>query len=213
MFNFKKAEILAKELRMMQPANSLSLNVLSMEYDRYVYFDSFENYSKLCGVPLSALTMNGKLKDGYTIKVNKNVNVILYHEGSTGKPRLNWTLAHEIGHIYLGHDDDGEIQEVEANQFAAELLMPTPIITRLARKISLTPNVIAKTFSVSEEAAKHKIGSLSRGGVGSSYLVKDILDKYKQPLDELISYYNKQRCQFKRNNSAVYDYDSEVQAM
>lgn len=198
MFNFKQTEVLAKELRMLQTTSNLSLDVLSMEFDRYVYFDSFENYSKICDVPLNVLTMNGKLKDGYTIRIKKNVNVVLYHEENKGTPRLNWTLAHETGHIYLNHDTDGEIQEIEANQFAAELLMPTPIITKLARKISLTPRIIAKTFLVSEDAASRKVGSLSRGGVGSSYLVKEILDKYKQPLDDLIEYYKNQRHQLEQ---------------
>lgn len=198
MFDFKRAEILAKELRMLQTTNNLSLDVLSMEFDRYIYFDSFENYSKTCNVPLNILTMNGKLNDGYTIRVRKNINVILYHEENKGTPRLNWTLAHETGHIYLDHDNDGEIQEVEAHQFAAELLMPTPIITKLARKISLTPEIIAKTFFVSEEAAGRKVGSLSRGGVGSSYLVKEILDKYKRPLNDLIEYYKNQRHQLEQ---------------
>lgn len=195
MFNFKRTEVLAKELRMLQTTSDLSLDVLSMEFDRYIIFDSFENYSKMCDVPLNVLTMNGKLNDGYTIRIRKNVNVVLYHEENKGTPRLNWTLAHETGHIYLDHDNDGEIQEIEANQFAAELLMPTPIITKLARKISLTPTIIAKTFLVSEDAANRKVGSLSRGGVGSSYLVKEILDKYKQPLDDLIEYYRNQRHQ------------------
>ena len=211
MLDFKHTESLARELRMLQTTSNLTLDVLSMEFDRYVYLDSFENYSKVCGLSLDSLTMNRKLKDGYTIRARRNVNVVLYYEDSKGTPRLNWTLAHEIGHIYLNHNNDGEIQELEAHQFAAELLMPTPIITKLARKISLTPKIISKTFFVSEEAAGRKIRSLSRGGVGSSCLVKDILDKYKQPLNDLIEYYKGQQRQLEQFNNDIHGHGNGFQ--
>lgn len=48
----------------------------------------------------------------------------------------NWSLAHELGHLALGHMDsapgDGSYRrnEAAANAFAAELLMPTSIIRR-----------------------------------------------------------------------------------
>lgn len=198
---FKRAEILAKELRMLQTSTSLSLNVLFMEFDRYIYFDTFENYSNICGVDINTFTLDGKLKDGYTIRLAKNKNLVLYYEKSKSTPRLNWTLAHEIGHIYLNHNCDEGTQEVEANFFAAELLMPTVIVTRLARKISLTPNIISKTFFVSPDAAKRKIQTLNRGGRGSTYLRRDILDKYQDPLNDLIEFYQNKNHSLGINNT------------
>ena len=101
MFDFKRTEILAKELRMMQTTSNLSLDVLSMEFDRYVLFDSFENFSKVCGVPLEILTMKGKLHDGCAIRIRKNTNVVLYHEENKGTPRLNWTHMRQVIFIWI----------------------------------------------------------------------------------------------------------------
>lgn len=66
---FERAEKLAKELRLLQPTADLALDVLSMEFDRYIYFDTFEAYSRSTNVPLNRLTMNGKLNDGYTVRL------------------------------------------------------------------------------------------------------------------------------------------------
>lgn len=61
------------------------------------------------------------------------------------KERISWTLAHEVGHICLGHLTDFEdvmvdhylnktnyeVLEKEANRFAAELLSPTIVLQKL----------------------------------------------------------------------------------
>ncbi len=49
--------------------------------------------------------------------------------------RRRFTIAHEIGHLLLGHacndrQDDGSHNETEANIFAAELLMPLSLIKK-----------------------------------------------------------------------------------
>lgn len=51
--------------------------------------------------------------------------------GDTAWVRRRFTIAHEIGHLMLGHTFDCGIDtdnEAEANQFAAELLMPLAIL-------------------------------------------------------------------------------------
>jgi Zn-dependent peptidase ImmA (M78 family) len=69
--------------------------------------------------------------------VDYDKNEILLNESDFVK-RQRFTLAHEIGHIYLNHQKSGETvdyrkdmdtpetdpKEREANEFAAELLMP-----------------------------------------------------------------------------------------
>ncbi len=194
---FERAEKLAKELRLLQPTADLALDVLSMEFDRYIYFDTFEAYSRSTNVPLNRLTMNGKLNDGYTVRLNNGVNLILFYEKNIGTPRLNWTLAHEVGHIYLNHDKDGRNQEVGAHWFAAELLMPTLIFCQISRKITFTPKRISKTFFVSEDTARNKSNTLRRGRPISSYLTKELSDKYKNSADAVINfYYNKTDASF-----------------
>lgn len=77
--------------------------------------------------------------DGYSELKDSNLEVVVNSEMDY-EPRKRFTIAHELGHIFIGwHDDvtlckmDNEyathnmldIQEKEANVFASELLMPT----------------------------------------------------------------------------------------
>lgn len=46
---------------------------------------------------------------------------------STFKPRLNFTIMHEIGHIRMGHRNDSPLAEMIANYYAAYALVPSPL--------------------------------------------------------------------------------------
>ena len=75
--------------------------------------------------------------------------------------RRRFTIAHEIGHLLLGHGcnkniDGGSLNETEANQFAAELLVPTAF---LKKDFAKTPNIqdLAKLYRVSEQVLTIKL--------------------------------------------------------
>lgn len=91
--------------------------------------------------------------------------------------RRRFTIAHEIGHFVLhrsligdGNVDDaayrsdgsvtnnriGPKEEAEANQFAANLLMPSAFIKKLRSKFS--PDDLAAKFNVSKGAMKIRLG-------------------------------------------------------
>lgn len=90
--------------------------------------------------------------------------------------RRRFTLAHELGHFLLAHqstegqlfrDDNDTLsgsrenwQETEANQFAAELLMPEFRIHSLIRNTSQTLGSLAQTFGVSENAMTRRLRNL-----------------------------------------------------
>lgn len=102
--------------------------------------------------------------------------------------RQRFTIAHEIGHHYLRHQfepgehvhvDRGTLvsrrsgrssegtdpMEVEANQFAASLLMPRQLVEREIdrHRTLLTDAVVselAKAFDVSEQAMAIRLGTL-----------------------------------------------------
>jgi Zn-dependent peptidase ImmA (M78 family) len=69
--------------------------------------------------------------------------------------RRRFTIAHEIGHLFLDHgcvgESDGSHNEREAHIFAAELLMPKPL---LKKDYVNSPDVptLAKLYRVSEQA-------------------------------------------------------------
>jgi Zn-dependent peptidase ImmA (M78 family) len=92
--------------------------------------------------------------------------------------RRRFSVAHEIGHFILHRDEapyidkDCEIyfraanggdddKEVEANQFAAELLMP---LTLIRQDLSTTPppvaSELAKKYQVSEQAMTFRLASI-----------------------------------------------------
>lgn len=74
--------------------------------------------------------------------------------------RQRFTVAHEIGHLLLGHTGKNFIldlnskkpEEIEANQFAAELLMPLEMLKKDFQNGKKNAKDIAQAYNVSEEA-------------------------------------------------------------
>jgi Zn-dependent peptidase ImmA (M78 family) len=82
--------------------------------------------------------------------------------------RQRFSIAHEIGHFLSGHEayDDTKThvedhpgwlsshnrQEIEANEFAAELLMPEPFLRRDVAQAGLNVPTLARRYQVSEQA-------------------------------------------------------------
>lgn len=92
---------------------------------------------------------------------------IIYNERAY-PPRISFSISHEIGHYTLKHLEsfqetrlafDGltereyEVLEGEADQFAAELLMPAPVLLELQ---ILEPDEIAEVCKVSKGAATNR---------------------------------------------------------
>lgn len=95
--------------------------------------------------------------DGIQIIENKKAS-IGYNQ--TQHPyRQRFTVAHEIGHLLLGHTEKNFIldlnskkpEEIEANQFAAELLIPL-FFLKSDIKRDKDSKILAKKYWVSEEA-------------------------------------------------------------
>lgn len=111
--------------------------------------------------------MSGQLSfDGsrYVISINQNDSLT----------RQRFTLAHELGHYMLGHGerfDNSEtlyrggakytFAEIEANSFAAELLMPEPVVRYLLFDENLqTIAQLSDVFLVSEQAMRYRLKNL-----------------------------------------------------
>lgn len=74
--------------------------------------------------------------------------------------RRRFTIAHEIGHLLLEHtctgEENGNHFEIEANNFAAELLIPRKILKKDFSKIQSVPE-LSKLYRVSQRALAIKI--------------------------------------------------------
>lgn len=102
--------------------------------------------------------------------VEKCGRYIIFYDELAHRPRMKWSIVHEMGHFYLGHDLDfknisDELyakQEIEANFFAAQLLMPDRIIWELVDRYhsDITPSFLQQHFAVSNEAAGKRIETL-----------------------------------------------------
>lgn len=147
--------------------------------------------------------------DGALVRiVNRPCGIIAVRQDMKS-PRKRFTIAHEIGHYVLpGHDDESRIcgeEEIEtpaeendetkekvkkedkeleqaANNFAAELLMPTPVVKRLVTRLRMsiaTCEFVSSLFQVSLTAAAARCVEESPPHLRSALVVsKDGMVKY-----------------------------------
>lgn len=77
--------------------------------------------------------------------------------------RRRFTIAHEIGHLLMGHTcnkslyGEDNFNENEANVFASELLMPKNLLKEDFNKIKQVPE-LARLYCVSQHALCIKLG-------------------------------------------------------
>lgn len=88
------------------------------------------------------------------------MNVIFYNQDEMIE-RVRFSIAHELGHYVMNHitnldkdDDLYQIQEHEANTFAAQLLMPYQLLdVCVYNGIDVTADFIRKLYGTSNEAS------------------------------------------------------------
>jgi Zn-dependent peptidase ImmA (M78 family) len=101
---------------------------------------------------------------GFAIYLNKN----------DGSRRQRFTLAHEIAHYILHRDLIGDgliddalyrsrlsnLYERQANRFAAEVLMPAPVVRNYFQAGMREPRTLAIALNVSEAAVRIRLEEL-----------------------------------------------------
>ena len=106
------------------------------------------------------------LLSAYSFTVNDRAVIML---GTSGQWfRDNWSLAHELGHLVLRHgdlsqsEDSRRTAEVQANAFAAELLLPEAEIRGLDWKSVSAPELAERlwVFGVSTETLANRLSWL-----------------------------------------------------
>lgn len=164
--DFEKCTAEATNLLYKQDISHRILNVQNLDYDKNIIFDSVQNYCMYTRTPLSIFLSENKriLKVGCTIYDSKsNYYIVLYNSNVRCFEHLNWTLAHEIGHIYLGHTDDGDTEEVEAHFFASQLFMPEYTLLMMAQSYGFVDvHALTEIFGVSFEAASKRINTMKK---------------------------------------------------
>lgn len=92
--------------------------------------------------------------DAVVAMFNKK-STILYNDRIMSKCRIRWSIAHELGHVLLGHRTHSSEHETEADVFAKELLAPTDALVYLDNHTKLTPKLIKQVFKVSNQASEY----------------------------------------------------------
>ena len=105
--------------------------------ERGIFLYTYHQYRQATGRPLLQVAVSYGT-DGFTQYIHGNY--VVFYNPTNPIPRIRWTLAHELGHILMGHFasgystpgnpplDQGEKawEDVMADRFASQLLCPLP---------------------------------------------------------------------------------------
>lgn len=101
---------------------------------------------------------------GYTFFDFKNMEYVIYYDDvNTGRNRQRFSVAHEIGHIVLGHIDKGiensDEAEKEADYFAGYIMCPDCLSTNevIFRKMNEKYYLIPSWFGIADDTAMIKL--------------------------------------------------------
>ena len=137
------------------------------------------------------------ISDGFTVRSGDRCYVFYNMEQPPG--RVRFTIAHELGHVLLGHLGDGEHtvynresssenapEEHTANVFASRLLAPACVLHALG---AVTPEQIAAVCDISMAAARFRAGRMGvleqRGKYGASPLERQVLAQFQPYIDRV----------------------------
>ena len=139
------------------------------------------------------------ISDGFTVRSGDRCYVFYNMEQPPG--RVRFTIAHELGHVLLGHLGDGvhtvynresssenAPEEHTANVFASRLLAPACVLHALG---AVTPEQIAAVCDISMAAARLRAGRMGvleqRGKYGASPLERQVLAQFRSYIDRVNS--------------------------
>ena len=141
-----------------------NLNCSCSASPKAVAFYPYQEMAEVTGCTVQDVAVLCKSNSGAThYDPDTNRYLILYNaEMNAG--RIRWTLAHEIGHIYIGHLEVIEGAEIayneqrgfydqfesEADYFAWNLLAPLPILREMGIR---SASEIKATYGLSNQAA------------------------------------------------------------
>lgn len=139
-------------------------------YPRVNIFALLKNYSRVQlhtfseSAAILGVTLDEFIKDysesymGFTIYDFSKKRWLVYYNDAKCITTIRFTIAHELGHIVLGHTKDNLHSDKEANCFARNILCPAPIIEDLNLN---TCEDYCSCFNVSEPMAAAAKGNHS----------------------------------------------------
>lgn len=204
--NYIKAEKKAYELLKLNGINKLPIKVkkLAKKFPN-LKIKTYTWYANKWGLTIEDVCKLADSDEGCCWYIeSQGQYMILYNDTVENSGRKRWTIAHELGHYMLKHneitgkaifsrsslsDKEYDMFEKEANCFARSLLAPLPVISNLGK---ITIFDVANICEISMEAANNVIKFLNKGKeMGVYYSVRPI----KMFSDYIYKMKNKHYCQ------------------
>lgn len=159
--DFDRAQDTATALLLQQDLYTLHIDVREFHLPQNIIIDSLQNFCELTGYPITEL--NTQCFEGACTIKYEGKNLILYDDDIAYEPRKHWGIAHELGHVYLGHTSDNRRAEIEAHFFAAQLVTPEIVLLNMAKRQGhLFGRELPEHFNISWEAAEKRVSGISR---------------------------------------------------
>lgn len=118
---------------------------------------TYDEAAETLSLPPEVLERRFAHADAFTLRrqVGEQLCYLVLYRPDGHPARLNFTLAHELGHRLLGHTGVDAAEERAADVFASHLLCPRPALRRLARRFQpLYAEQVAAVCYVSLSAAQ-----------------------------------------------------------
>ena len=140
-----------------------------------------------------------EVSDGFSVR--SGWRLLAFYNGTQPPGRVRFTIAHELGHILLGHLGEGEHtlhnrepspgdtpEEHMDSVFASRLLAPACVLHAIG---AITPEQIAAVCDISLTAARFRAGRMGvleqRGKYGTSPLERQVLAQFQPYIDRVNS--------------------------
>ncbi|WP_411735035.1 ImmA/IrrE family metallo-endopeptidase [Paenibacillus sp. M2] len=211
--NFKKAEMSAYRLLREIPTDRFPIKVKDMakEFEN-LKIRTYTWFAEKRKMTFEEVCTFAESEEGCCYYQKKNHQyLILYNEKISTPGRRRWTIAHEIGHYVLRHNeisnktiisrssltkDQYKSFEQEADCFARSLLVPSSVLYAL-RKFNAKD--LSSWFDISFLAAKNTLSFFSKGTtLGKTHNPKDFL--VKKYSDFIFTINNEHHCNNCKHN-------------
>ena len=184
--DFSKAHLEATKLLLKQDITDLNIDVREFNYDKKIVIDSVQHYSDVVHRDISCFTTKEFNGSCFIEYCDHDLYVVLYDENEPYERKKHWGIAHEIGHIYLGHTQDGEKEEIEAHFFAAQLIVPEIVLLYYAKLNGghIDSSDIYSSFNCSFRAANKRIKTLQSNVWSFNKYDRQLLTKFKPIIEK-----------------------------
>lgn len=173
---FQRSEDMADDFLILLEVSQLPIMLLDIFHLMNVRVTTYGAISKKLGLTYDEIAEGFESVDGYSAyDADTNRYAVTYNETKSPPERQRWTLAHELGHIVLGHfkefsktrltrggltNEEYHILDQEADAFASEFLAPGLVLFESGAYRDR--DAIQDVASISFTAAKYKASYLSR---------------------------------------------------